>query len=228
MDPRRETYIEWFIYFLIGFCVGSTAFCLKMIEENLIKLTVYLASLKMVDESTGEDLAPWKPWLIYAALCGLWSCLGGIMTTYYGPGASGSGVAELIGYLNGINYHHFIGIDTLLTKVVGVALAVSGRLCIGKEGPLCHIGAVWGALVLYIPGLDLKHLQNDETKRIFIAAGASAGVAVAFGSPIGGALFVYELSKPNTFWQFKMIWKVFFSCCICCFTMAIWLGCKNR
>lgn len=53
-------------------------------------------------------------------------------------------------------------------------------------------------------------------------------MAVAFGSPIGGALFVYELSKPNTFWQFKMIWKVFFSCCICCFTMAIWLGIKNQ
>lgn len=43
IDPRRETFIEWFIYFLIGFLVGSTAFILKMIEEYLILLTVFCA-----------------------------------------------------------------------------------------------------------------------------------------------------------------------------------------
>lgn len=81
------------------------------------------------------------------------------MTTYYGPGASGSGVAEYIGYCNGINYPDFISIPTLITKVFGVTLAVVGRLCIGKEGPLAHIGAVWGVLVLYLPiGPDFKFL----------------------------------------------------------------------
>jgi chloride channel 7 len=146
------------------------------------------------------------------------------MTVYYGPGANGSGVAELIGYLNGVNYPGFITWPTLFTKIIGVALAVSGRLCIGKEGPLCHIGAVWGALVIYVPFIDLRHLQNDDSKRVLVAAGASAGVSVAFGAPIGGALFIYELSRPNTFWKFKMLWKVFYSCCIACFTLAIWTG----
>ena len=42
-----------------------------------------------------------------------------------------------------------------------------------------------------------------------IAAGGAAGVAAAFGSPIGGALFAYEISKPNTFWTFEMLWRVF-------------------
>ena len=144
------------------------------------------------------------------------------MTTLYGPGASGSGVAEFIGCLNGINYPDFISIPSLITKIVGVVLAICGKLAIGKEGPLCHIGAVFGAIVLYIPGLKLEFLRNDENKRLFIAAGASAGVSVAFGSPIGGTLFVYELSKPNTFWKFKMIWKVFFSCCMSTFTLAFW------
>ena len=35
-----------------------------------------------------------------------------------------------------------------------------------------------------------------------IAAGAACGISVAFGAPIGGALFAYEISKPNTFWTF--------------------------
>lgn len=118
-------------------------------------------------------------------------------------------------------------ISTLVTKVFGVSFAVASKLCIGKEGPLAHIGAAIGAMCLYMPCIDLRHLHNDENKRIFIAAGASSGVSVAFGAPIGGALFVYELSRPNTFWEFKMIWKVFFCCCTSCFTFAIWLGIKK-
>ena len=124
------------------------------------------------------------------------------MTTYYGQPAAGSGVAELIGYLNGVNMEGFLKISTLITKVIGVTLAVAGKLCVGKEGPLAHIGAIVGASILYIPGLGFEHLRNDETKRLFIAAGASTGVSAAFGAPIGGALFCYELSKPNTFWKF--------------------------
>lgn len=149
----------------------------------------------------------------------MWAMIAGLMTTYYGPGASGSGVAELIGYMNGVNYPDFISIPTLITKTVGVTLAVTGKLCVGKEGPLAHIGANIGIMVLYIPGFEF--LRNDEKKRHFIAAGASAGVSVAFGAPIGGALFCYEMSKPNTFWKFTMIWKVFFSCSIGNLTMAI-------
>jgi len=142
------------------------------------------------------------------------------MTTYFGPAANGSGVAELTGYLNGVNYPGFLGIKTLITKTVGVSLAVAGRIPVGKEGPLCHIGANIGALVLYIPGMPFDFLKNDESKRLMVAAGAATGVSVAFGSPIGGTLFVYELSKPNTFWKFEMIWKVFMSCCLGTFTLA--------
>lgn len=148
------------------------------------------------------------------------------MTVYYGPGANGSGVAELIGYLNGVNYPNFIGFDTLLTKVVGVTFAVCAKLCIGKEGPLAHIGAICGMSVLYLPGYE--HLRNDEVKRLFCAAGASTGVSVAFGAPIGGALFCYELSRPNTFWKFHMIWKVFFACALGTFTLAMWSGIYNK
>lgn len=59
---------------------------------------------------------------------------------------------------------------------------------------------------------------------MFVAAGAAAGVSAAFGAPIGGTLFVYELSRPNTFWQFHMLWKVFFGSCVSVFTVAFWGG----
>lgn len=53
-----------------------------------------------------------------------------------------------------------------------------------------------------------------------IAAGASAGVSCAFGAPIGGALFSYEISKPNTFWTFSMLWRVFSACSIATFLLG--------
>lgn len=143
------------------------------------------------------------------------------MTTYWGPGASGSGVAEIIGYVHGVNYPLTINIKTLITKTFGVVLAVAGTLAVGKEGPLAHIGANWGALVLYCGGSRLQFLHNDHKKRQFIAAGASAGVACAFGAPIGGALFIYELSKPNPYWKFSMLWKTFFSCSCAVFCLAV-------
>ena len=37
-DVQKEIWIEWSMMFLIGFCVGSTAYVMKVIEEELIKL----------------------------------------------------------------------------------------------------------------------------------------------------------------------------------------------
>lgn len=74
-----------------------------------------------------------------------------LLTIYLGPGANGSGIAEIMGLLNGINFPQAIGIRTLFVKIFGTIFAVSGGLCIGKEGPLAHIGANVGALVCHLP-----------------------------------------------------------------------------
>ena len=142
-------------------------------------------------------------------------------TVFWGPGANGSGVAELMGYLNGINYPGLFGFETYVTKVFGVVLAVCGGLCVGKEGPLAHIGAIVGIVTAYLPLPRHEFLQNDTFKRRLISAGTSAGVSCAFGAPIGGTLFAYEISKPNNFWKFSVLWKVFFTCAIAVFSLAI-------
>ena len=97
-------------------------------------------------------------WLAYAFFAGGLGLMAGIMTTYYGQGAAGSGVAEIIGYQNGVNYPGFIGKETFYTKVCAVTLAVTGKLCIGKEGPLAHIGSIIGVMCCYIPGFGLEFL----------------------------------------------------------------------
>lgn len=118
--------------------------------------------------------------------------LAATFTAYVAPGAAGSGTAEMMGYLNGVRYPSFLGVETLLIKVFGVALAVSGGLHIGKEGPLAHIGSNLGAFLVFIPaGGCNRYFRNERDMRKIIAVGSGVGVAVAFASPIGGTIFAY-------------------------------------
>jgi len=73
------------------------------------------------------------------------------LTVFVGPGATGSGIAELMGYFNGVNYPKLIEVPTLFVKIFGMIFAVAAGLCVGKEGPLAHIGAIVGHLVVYLP-----------------------------------------------------------------------------
>lgn len=160
-------------------------------------------------------------WLLFILIS---MCLGGaaaFLTAYVGPGAAGGGTAELMGYLNGINYPKFISLRTLLVKIVALILAVSSGLCIGKEGPLAHIGAIIGHCVVYLPFSFFAPFRNDMDKREIAVAGAAAGVSAAFGSPIGGSLFAYEISRPTTYWSFGLMWKIFFCSSVSTFVLNI-------
>ena len=169
----------------------------------------------------GEDKNLISGWLLFSGLSLMCAIIASSMTVYFGTGAYGAGISDIIAYLNGVNLPNFICFETFVTKIFGVVFAVASGLCIGKEGPLAHIGANIGVITAYLPLPRFEHLRNDKSKRHLIAAGASAGIAAAFGAPVGGALFTYELSKPTTFWTFTVTWKVFMACATSVFTLAI-------
>ena len=143
-----------------------------------------------------------------------------LLTVFYGPYAYGSGVPEIMGALNGVNAGGAINISSLITKAVGTSFSLIGGLCVGKEGPLAHIGAISGWVIPYIPIKAFAPFRNDYDKRVMMAAGCAGGVAAAFGAPIGGVLFTYEVSKPNTFWTFKMLWNVFITSAVAVSTLG--------
>ena len=198
-DSTLDEFKLWVAHALCGLLIGVTTFFMDKIEEFLVDVNRGWAQ-QTIDRFEMDSVhRVYLPWLHYTAFCVLIGTCAGYMSVYHGSGAIGSGVAEMIGYLNGVNNPNFIGVATLITKVLGTVMAVSARLCIGKEGPLAHIGSIWGAAVAYIPGLGFEFMRNDYFKRALISGGASAGAAAAFGAPIGGALFSYEMSKSSEF-----------------------------
>lgn len=50
-----------------------------------------------------QSLGPMKAFVGMISIVSIYGLLAGLLTTYWGPGAAGSGVAEMIGYLNGVN-----------------------------------------------------------------------------------------------------------------------------
>ncbi|ELU44286.1 Cl-channel protein [Rhizoctonia solani AG-1 IA] len=89
--------------------------------------------------------------------------------------------------LNGYVLDLFLSPWTLLVKGVGLALAVGSGLSLGKE----------------VQPINLHPAQ----KRRILSAAASAGVAVAFGSPLGGVLF--GLEELDLFARVHIMWRAF-------------------
>jgi H+/Cl- antiporter ClcA len=205
----------WFLCFLVGLTMGSVAFLLDLLVENLMHIR--WAATEKVSREKGW-MAGWG--VIVFISWGL-TLVAFLLTAYVAPAAAGSGVAETMGILNGVKYPDFICLKALIVKFFGVAFAVSGGLCVGKEGPLVHMGAIIGAAIPYIPLEITKYFRNDFEKRKLMAVGIASGVSAAFGAPIGGALFAYEISKPNTFWSFSLTWKVFFASTTSTFFLSI-------
>ena len=104
--------------------------------------------------------------------------------------AAGSGIPEIKTILSGFVIPHFLDFKVLVVKAVGAVFAVATGMCLGKEGPFVHISTC----VSYLVGMCFpKYRENSRKMRELLSAGCSAGLSVAFGAPIGGVLFSYEV-----------------------------------
>ncbi|MEM8718981.1 MAG: chloride channel protein [Cyanobacteria bacterium P01_G01_bin.39] len=100
------------------------------------------------------------------------------------PSAAGGGIPQVKAAL--AKYPVILNLRVALVKTLATILVVGAGFTLGRRGPTVHIGAALGAQVSHwIP-------NSPTNRRQMIAAGAAAGLAAGFNTPIAGVLFVVE------------------------------------
>jgi chloride channel protein, CIC family len=74
-----------------------------------------------------------------------------------------------------------------LRKLVASALTIGTGGSAGREGPIVYGGAAFGSAVGRTLGFTRRELS------VLLAAGAGAGIAASFNTPVGGAIFALEI-----------------------------------
>ena len=123
----------------------------------------------------------------------------------FAPYAAGSGISEIKCIIAGFVMKGFLGFWTLVIKSLCLPLAIASGLSVGKEGPSVHYAVCTGNV---ISRLFAKYRSNASKTREILSACAAAGVAVAFGSPIGGVLF--SLEEMSNHFPLKTMWRSYF------------------
>jgi H+/Cl- antiporter ClcA len=100
---RRGTKEEmwlWFAHGCTGMLVGVIAFMMAFCEDTLTEWKAENVQ-HLIDTHNDNTSAAYG---FYFSFCIALVLIANLMTLYVGPGANGSGVAEVMGLLNGINY----------------------------------------------------------------------------------------------------------------------------
>ncbi|XP_063236242.1 H(+)/Cl(-) exchange transporter 5 isoform X2 [Bacillus rossius redtenbacheri] len=153
-------------------------------------------------------------YLIYIVWALVFAALAAALVRMFAPYACGSGIPEIKTILSGFIIRGYLGKWTLIIKSVGIMLAVSAGLSLGKEGPMVHIACCIGNILSY---LFPKYGRNEAKKREILSAAAAAGVSVAFGAPIGGVLF--SLEEVSYYFPLKTLWRSFFCALVAAFIL---------
>ena len=131
--------------------------------------------------------APWGALVILVPVLGAVGVT--FLVTNFAPEAKGHGVPEVmdaIYYKGGV-----IRPVVALVKSLASAIAIGSGASVGREGPIIQIGSALGSTLGQI-------VRMPAGQRIaLVAAGAGAGIAATFNTPIGGVMFAIELMMPE-------------------------------
>lgn len=192
-DKRISFLYKLLIFGFIGIFTGIIGFILHFLVELITNYKYNYSSLLINNYKFGIS------YIYFIGISIICIILSACLCIYICPEAKGSGIAEVLSFLNGVNVPHIFDFKTLIIKMIGLWLSISGGIIAGKEGPMIHAGAIIAIILGHIPKLpkllhmkSLKRFRFDWYKKEFVTAGIAAGISAAFGSPIGGVLFAME------------------------------------
>ncbi len=155
-----------------------------------------------------EDVAIWvfnyNMWLLFALtpVCFLFAWW---LVSKFAPYGKGSGIPQVMAgiALTGPRTDGIVGkllsLRIIVVKVVSSLVMAMGGGIIGREGPTIQIAAS----VFRVVNSLLPNWWPKVAKRNMIVTGASAGLAAAFNTPLGGIVFAIEELTKTHFSFFK-------------------------
>ena len=162
-------------------------------------IAVAYAKLFAITESGSSFLFHHYKWM-FLCITPLCFIIAWWLIKQFAPYARGSGIPQVMAAIELATPKHNEKIKKLLSlriifiKIVSSIVLVFGGGAIGREGPTIQIaGSVFRKINLWLPDWWPK-----ISKRNMIMAGAAAGLAAAFNTPLGGIVFaVEELTKTH-------------------------------
>jgi chloride channel protein, CIC family len=155
---------------------------------GLIHNVFYFGRFSAVyDANVLEPPSPWGAGMVLVPV------IGGLGVTFlvskFAPEARGHGVPEV---MDAIFYREGrIRPVVAAVKSLASALSIGTGAAVGREGPIIQIGASLGSTLGQL-------IRMDTWQRItLVAAGAGAGIAATFNTPLGGVMFAVELMMPE-------------------------------
>lgn len=176
-DPRH-----WIPLMLVAALVGAgtgvvgAAFRLALIWAEVAR--------EWVVSFSHARITPEISWIIPMSFCAAGAGLGAWLVERFAPETAGSGIPRVEAVLR--NHLLAASFRALPVKFAGGILAIGAGLALGREGPTVQMGGTIGRLLGDRFG---RFLPEPWT---LIAAGAGAGLAVAFNAPLAAAIFVAE------------------------------------
>lgn len=216
-----DEFLRWLLVGIIGLTTGFISYAVHIAVATIDQHKFEMV-FKYIPVNKAHALA-----IFLMFNCGL--VLLSALCVVFEPSAAGSGLPEVKGYLNGVRIPRAFNFRNCCATFVSVICCVASSLPVGPEGPMIHLGGMVGgglgemrSRTLGVSLPFFPRFQNSRDRRDFISCGAAAGVAAAFGAPIGGVLFALE--EASSFWSQKLTWRTFFGTMIAVLTMNIGLS----
>ncbi len=169
----------------------TLAFAASAFLAGLVAV-VYAGLFKIVESFYHQVIADHPHWIwFWSPLCLL---AGWAMVYFFSPESSGSGIPQILA-AHDLNYaknsgwiNRLLSVKVVVVKIISSLFVCLGGAVVGREGPTIHISAS----LFHFVGKTTRKFIPKVDPQTWIVAGAAAGLAAAFNTPLGGIVFAIE------------------------------------
>src|SRR5665213_3571050 len=172
---------------VIGIMTGLGAVAFRALI-GFVHNAFYSGRLSFIYDANIPEAPSWLgDWLFFSPVIGV------LLVVYivkrFAGEAKGHGVPDV---MDAVFYKQGnIRGKVAIVKALASALSIGSGAAVGREGPIIQIGSALGSSFAQVIRL------STWQKITLLSAGAGAGIAATFNTPLGGVLFALEILLPE-------------------------------